>query len=159
MPHISIFLLDDTELMWNSNFHMHVVTLCQEMRTFKSSCGEVLGSKNIEFIESKEQVKEKIPAMTFDICIEHNIVLAIKISERHSLQTYLENVYVTNRSSFFVSIENIFVNLDGAHLMEIKDFDIKSLAELNVLSAERKNYDHFRLATNKIWATSIGVFR
>jgi hypothetical protein len=150
-PQLNLYLLDDTEAMWNSNLHMHIVTLLREMGEF----AVIVKAFQVKVPEppKKEVVKPKI---MFDLFAEGNTEFGIKISERHSMQIFLENVYVNRKERILISIENIFINIDGMHMFTFKDVDIQSMRELNILKTERKNYENFVLASNRVWATTIG---
>lgn len=156
IPHISISFIDETEFMWNSNIHMHFFTLATEMLEFRDKSREVLGKSETKVQESRSPKLQ----MSLEIFIENSVIFEIKISEKHSMEFLLANLYADlKEDSCYVSIENISVNIDDAHIFEIKDIDIKSMSELSVLVEERKHYERFLLPSNKVWATNIGVFK
>ncbi|CAO1400040.1 unnamed protein product [Diamesa serratosioi] len=153
--HISVYILGDTALMWNANMHMHLHTLSKEIDDFVVQIKEIM-----DIVKQGNQLKTKLKLnTTFDIEIKEDLVVAIKISERHSMQTYMKNFYATTKDSHYYSIKVIHIHIDNAHTFVIKDIVINSMSELNILTAERKNYENFQLPTNKVWATRIGVFR
>uniref|UniRef100_A0A1Q3FY95 Putative conserved secreted protein n=1 Tax=Culex tarsalis TaxID=7177 RepID=A0A1Q3FY95_CULTA len=162
-PKLAVHFLEDTGAMWNANLHMHVVTLCGEIKELKEAL------KRKEMAQPPLELPEapKVPASAggdrrswvIDVYAEGSAEFAIKISERHSMQIFSENLYVSRKERWFISFENIFIKIDDQHIFTFKDVDSHQLAEMDVLRAERKHYDNFRLASNKVWATSIGVVR
>lgn len=162
---LTMYVIDDSEFLWNSNLHMHITSLQTEMKNYK----EIMMNKEfmVKLIANKKSNSKPINdddnksnnKIIFDIYAEGNTEFGIKISERHSLQIFLDNLNVNSKERFRVSVENIFINIDGSHIFTLKDFDIQSLKELQILRNERQNYDHFILRSNSVWATTIGGFK
>lgn len=167
IPHVTIYILDDTEAMWNCKLHMHIVTLFRDMIDFKTKFhhastttrSEITNEPTSNASSSSSSVKSSLPPIVLDVYAEGNTVFGIKISERHSMQLFLQNVYVSRKKQMAISMENIFLNIDEMHIFTIKDLDIQSMASIDVLRAERRNYENFVCATNSVWVTMIGEFK
>ncbi|XP_037044573.1 protein KIAA0100 isoform X2 [Bradysia coprophila] len=158
VPQFNVYILKDTEAMWNSNVHMHIVTLIRDMQEFRDkfhpkSAGELDFSPAVE----KEKIEKVRPII--DVYAEGTTVLGIKISDRHSMQIFLENFYFSFKERIVISTEKIFINIDEMHIFTLKDVDVQSLDSIEVLKAERQNYENFVLPTNKVWITTIGGFK
>ncbi|XP_021696070.1 protein KIAA0100 isoform X1 [Aedes aegypti] len=161
-PKLAIHFLEDTGAMWNANLHMHIVTLFSEIKELKAA----LKTKEMAQppLELPREEPPKSPSgdrksWIIDVYAEGSAEFAIKISDRHSMQIYSENLYVSRKDRWFISFENIFIKIDDQHIFTFKDVDSHQLPEMDVLRSERKHYENFRLASNKVWATSIGVVR
>lgn len=148
---INVFVLNDTEAMWNPSLHMHCVTLMQDMQEFrgKFSPHAALAPAASPTTEQKYYV---------EVCAEGSAVLGIKISDRHSMQIFVENFYLNRKDRCVISVEKIFINIDGLHIFTFRDVDMQSLSEHETLTAERSNYENFVLPTNRVWMTTIGSF-
>lgn len=150
---ITANLYDNTNAMWNPNLHMHFVTLIQDMSDFKKQI-----KPNENHLEIEKPEKKKLNLM-FDLFAEGSTIFAIKISERHSVEIYLENIYLNKKDRIFISMEHIRVHIDDQHIVELDDLISESMSKHDVLTIERENYEHFVLPTNKVWATTIGCFK
>ncbi|XP_053684386.1 protein hobbit [Sabethes cyaneus] len=160
--HLAIHFLEDTGAMWNANLHMHIVALFSEIRELRAALKpKEIAQPPLE-LPTKETPKstdsEKHP-WVIDVYAEGNAEFAIKISERHSMQIFSENLYISRKEYWFISFEHIFIKIDDQHIFSFNDVDCHQLGEMDVLRAERKHYENFRLANNKVWATTIGVVR
>lgn len=149
-PQFNIYILNDTEAMWNPNLHMHVVTLCRDVSALKDR----IMPKPIDVVPTSGEQKRAAAASTaagplpmFDVYAEGNTVLGIKMSERHSMQLFVSNFYMNRKEAgkCLISMEKIFINIDEMHIFTLKDIDIQSAPSVDVLRQERQNYDHFVL--------------
>lgn len=156
LPQINVYILNDTEAMWNTNLHMHIVTLLRDMSEFRQQF-HPSQPEHVELVIPSEPSTSS--SFVFDLYAEGNTVLHLKLSERHSMQLFMENFYIGRKERLLLSIEKIFVNIDEMHIFTIKDIDVQSLPSINVLTAERQNYEHFVQATNRVWVTTIGGFK
>lgn len=160
VPQFNVYILNDTEAMWNPNLHMHMVTLFRDVCELKDKIRPA--TVTLDVIPSSippTEVRFK-PAPIFYVYAEGNTVLGIKISERHSMQLFIANFYLTRKDAkFVISMEKIFINIDEMHIFTLTDIDVQSAAAVDVLQQERQNYDHFVLPVNKAWITTIGGFK
>lgn len=160
-PKLAIHFLEDTGAMWNANLHMHVLTLCGEIKQLKEALKrKEMAQPPLELPELPKTPPEgERRSWLIDVYAEGSAEFAIKISERHSMQMFSENLYVSKKERWFISFENIFIKIDDQHIFTFKDVDSHQLAEMDALRAERKHYENFRQSSNKVWVTSIGVVR
>ncbi|XP_058458931.1 protein hobbit isoform X2 [Malaya genurostris] len=163
-PKLAVHFLEDTGAMWNANLHMHIVTLFGEIRELKAALKtKQMAQPPLELPAKPEAEPDSSTgakrSWIIDLYAEGSAELAIKISDRHSMQVFSENLYISRKDLWFVSFENIFINIDDQHIFTFKDVDSHQLADMDVLRSERKHYDKFRLADNRVWATTIGVVR
>lgn len=160
VPQFNVYILNDTEAMWNPNLHMHIVTLVRDVRELKEKISPAPATLDIIPPSTPPSTVRNRPAAIFDVYAEGNTVLGIKISERHSMQLFVANFYLSRKDTkFLISMEKIFVNIDEMHIFTLKDIDVQSATSVDVLRQERKNYDHFVLPENKAWITTIGGFK
>lgn len=155
----NIYILNDTEAMWNASLHMHCLTLSRDIQEFREKFSP--RSTTDEFSLSNSCDDEKTLAEQkyyVELCAEGSSVLGIKISERHSMQIFLENFYMNRKDRCVISVEKMFINIDELHIFTFRDFDMQSASSHEMLKAERSNYENFVLPTNKVWMTTIGSF-
>ncbi|XP_055909617.1 protein hobbit [Eupeodes corollae] len=153
-PKISVYIPGNSEATWNSNLHMHVVTLLRDIGELRAELNLSTPSKELE-----PQPQDPKNKLILEISAERSTLFEIKISERHTMQWFLENLFVSRKEGNFISAENIFIKIDDQHIFTVKDVDIHSLPKLEMLTQERANCEGFVLATNKVWVTTIGVFK
>lgn len=161
-PRITVYILDDTEAMWNAKLHMHIVTLLRDMLDFKSKfCWSTTGDAAPIAVGNCGDAAKDRPSnrMVIDVYAEGNTVLGVKMSERHSMQLFVQNCYFSRKKEMTISIENIFINIDEMHIFSFKDIDIQSMDSIDVLRTERQNYEHFVWPTNRVWVSMIGEFK
>lgn len=157
VPQFNVYILKDTEAMWNSNVHMHIVTLLRDMLEFRDKFHPKSVELDFSPVVEKEKIKKIRPII--DVYAEGTTVLGIKISDRHSMQIFLENFYLSVKERIVISTEKIFINIDEMHIFTLKDVDVQSLDSIEVLKSERQNYENFVQPTNKVWITTIGGFK
>lgn len=157
VPQFNVYILKDTEAMWNSNVHMHIVTLLRDMLEFRDKFHPKSAELDFSPVVEKDKIVKIRPII--DVYAEGTTVLGIKISDRHSMQIFLENFYLSFKERIVISTEKIFINIDEMHIVTIKDVDVQSLDSIEVLKSERQNYENFVQATNKVWITTIGGFK
>lgn len=144
-PQFNIYILNDTEAMWNPNLHMHIVTLCRDVSALKERILPRPIDVVVPTIASSGEQKTKGPLPMFDVYAEGNTVLGIKMSERHSMQLFIANFYMNRKEAgkCLISMEKIFINIDEMHIFTLKDINIQSAPSVDVLRQERQNYEHF----------------
>lgn len=152
-PQITIYILDDNEAMWNPNLHMHITYLLREIIELKNQIKPKI--ENDLPIELQINTKEQTKLFFFDLYAEGNTVFGIKISDRHSMQIFFENVYLNKKDKTLISIENLFINIDGQHIFTFNNLDIHSVSELARITTEREQLK-YNLPSNKVWVTVIG---
>ncbi|XP_041768219.1 protein KIAA0100 isoform X1 [Anopheles merus] len=170
-PKVDVWLLEDAIVMWNTNLHMHIVTLLQEMRQLREllktdpahcepSQELPAGSGGSMEPNEPEQVgggrRSYLRKMILEVYAEGSVEVGIKISERHSMQVFGENALIHRRGQWMLSIENIVIKIDDQHIFTFKDMVLESLERVELLCQERQNYEHFQLDSNRVWATTIG---
>uniref|UniRef100_A0A182PN84 Fmp27_GFWDK domain-containing protein n=1 Tax=Anopheles epiroticus TaxID=199890 RepID=A0A182PN84_9DIPT len=167
VPKVDIWLLEDAIVMWNTNLHMHIVTLLQEMRQLREhlrteplssepaqdAAGEA--GRNEQEAPSSSR-KSFFRSMILEVYAEGSVEVGIKISERHSMQVFGENALIHRKGQWMLSIENIVIKIDDQHIFTFKDMVLESLERVELLCQERQNYDHFQLDSNRVWATTVG---
>lgn len=162
----NVYILNDTEAMWNSNLHMHCLTLAHDIDEFRKEFVPQLLQESCEetptiptFSNSCDDDKTSAEQKFFiEVCAEGNTVLGIKISERHSMQIFFENFYLNRKDRCVISVEKIFINIDELHIFTFRDLEMESASSHEILKAERSNYENFVMPTNKVWITTIGGF-
>lgn len=157
VPQFNIYILKDTEAMWNSNVHMHIVTLLRDMLEFRDKIHPKSAELDFSPVVEKANINKIRPII--DVYAEGTTVLGIKISDRHSMQIFLENVYISIKERILISTDKIFINIDEMHIFTLKDVDVQSLDSIEVLKSERQHYENFVQPTNKVWVTTIGGFK
>ncbi|XP_036342075.1 protein KIAA0100-like isoform X2 [Rhagoletis pomonella] len=149
---ISVYIPSNTEGTWNSNLHMHILTLARDMRDL---CTELALPQPDPEMKSERFQRPWI----IELSAELSTVFEIKLSERRTVQWFVENLFFSHKEENFISAENIFIKIDDQHIFTLKDIDVQSLARLDMLTQERVNCDGFVLLTNKVWVTTIGAFK
>lgn len=162
-PQLTVHVMDDAEFSWDSNLHMHIFTLCKEIKEFvlllKPPPPQLPSDQQQEPVKPPEKPK-KLLKIGFELFAEGSTILGIKISDRHSMHTFLENFYFSlkNDSPIYASVENVFVNIDDIHMGTLKDVVVQQLPELADITRDRMNYENFQKQSNSVWVTQIGVF-
>ncbi|XP_055373341.1 protein hobbit [Condylostylus longicornis] len=155
-PKLSIYILDDTEAFWNSNLHMHIYTLYQDIQEFKIETGLFSISEKPTLPPKEINSSEKL---SIELSAERNTLFEIKMSERHSMQWYFENLFIRRNDRFLVSIENVFIKIDDQHIFTFKDVDVQTFPRLDMLTVERQNSECLTLLSNKVWVWTIEGFK
>lgn len=154
-PKLSVYIPGNTEAIWNSNLHMHILTLARDMQDLKFALALPQKEKSPSPVTADPNSKKLI----IELSAERSTVFEIKLSERHSMQWFVENLFFSHKEGNFISAENIFIKIDDEHIFTLKDVDVHSLAKLDMLTHERANCEGFLLPTNKVWVTTIGAFK
>ncbi|KAM7354827.1 bridge-like lipid transfer protein family member hobbit [Cochliomyia hominivorax] len=154
-PKLSVYIPGNTEAIWNSNLHMHILTLVRDMQDLKCALALPQKEKSPSPIPTDPNSKKLI----IELSAERSTVFEIKLSDRHSMQWFVENLFFSHKEGNFISAENIFIKIDDEHIFTLKDVDVHSLAKLDMLTHERANCEGFLLPTNKVWVTTIGAFK
>lgn len=149
-----IYFVHNVEAFWSPNRHMHLHTLGKEIEELTTTVTQILD------IQKKPVVPKTIRNIPkIDLYVKEEFSFAIDISSRHSMTGKIGNIYVSTKKGNHISVKNVQIAIDGMKMFEVTDIVINSLDELSVLTEERKNYDQFRIPSNKVWATKIGVFK
>ncbi|XP_030570008.1 protein KIAA0100 [Drosophila novamexicana] len=148
---LSIYIPGNTEAMWNSNLHMHLLTLVRDMQDLKAEVAMPASTKS-------EDQKPK-PTLVIELSAERSTIFELKLSERHTIQVFVENLFFSRKERNIIYAENVFVRIDDQHIFTVKELDMQSLSYLETLSHERLNFPGFVLPTNKVWVTTIGSFK
>ena len=156
-PKLSVYIPGNTEAIWNSNLHMHILTLFRDMQELK--CELALPQREKPSTSATSQSDPNSKKLIIELSAERSTVFEIKLSERHSMQWFVENLFFSHKEGNFISAENIFIKIDDEHIFTLKDVDVHSLAKLDMLTHERANCEGFLLPTNKVWVTTIGAFK
>lgn len=150
-----IYFAHNVDASWSTTMHMHLFTLSKEIQDLKKSVKEIL---EIKSAPSKVESKPKnVPLL--DFYVKEDFTFAMDISKLHSMNGTVTNVYVNTKKGHHISIKNALIAIDGMKMFEFDDIVINSLNELNVLIQERKNYEQFKMPSNKVWAIKIGIFK
>ena len=149
-----IYFVHNVEAFWSPNRHMHLYTLCKEIEVLSTTVAQILEIKKVPTTSTKPRNIPKI-----DLYIKEEFSFGIDISSRHSMSGKVSNIYVSTKKGHHISIKNVQIAIDATRMFEVEDIVINSLDELSVLTEERKNYEQFKLASNKVWAIKIGVFK
>jgi hypothetical protein len=152
----TIFVLIDqnVEAFWSPNRHMHLYTLSKEIEELSLNVKSIIG---ISPNQSKAPSPRKIPKI--DLYIKQEISFGIEISQRHSMRGKLSNIFISTKKDHQISVKNVQIAIDDTKMFEFDDILINSLNDHAVLTEERKNYEQFKLASNKVWAVKIGTFK
>lgn len=148
---LSIYIPGNTEAMWSSNLHMHLLTLVRDMKDLKAELA-MPPSSNTDNQKSKR-------SLIIELSAERSTIFELKLSERHSIQLYVENLFFSHKERNIIYAEKVFVRIDDQHIFTVKELDMQSLSHLETLSHERLNFPGFVLPTNKVWVTTIGSFK
>lgn len=159
-PKLSVYIPGSTEAIWNSNLHMHILTLARDMQDLKASLALPAKAKSPTLTSSNQPTMDSpSKELIIELSAERSTIFEIKLSDRHSMQWFVENLFFSRKEGNFISAENIFIKIDDEHIFTVKDVDIHSLAKLEMLTQERLNCEGFVLPTNKVWVTTIGSFK
>ncbi|XP_050097099.1 protein KIAA0100 isoform X3 [Anopheles aquasalis] len=167
---IELRLLEHTVIMWNANLHMHLVTLLKEMQQLRADLKpKPIPEPPLELPQSAPQVsasasndgvagaaKSFLRSLPFIVYTDASVEIGIKISDRHSMQVFVENAYALRNEQWMLSIENIAIKIDDQHIFTVKGVYVESADRVDLLCQERQNYEQFKLASNRAWLTSIG---
>ncbi|XP_017127031.1 protein KIAA0100 [Drosophila elegans] len=147
---LSIYIPGNTEATWNSNLHMHLLTLVRDMQDLKT-----------ELAIPVSPVKKTTPRMRLvvELSAERSTIFEIKFSDRHSIQIFVESLFFSQKERCMIYAENVFVKIDDQHIFTVKELDLQSVPRLEILTQERQNFPGFQLASNKVWVTTIGSFK
>lgn len=150
---LSIYIPSSTEAMWNSNLHMHLLTLVRDMQDLKTELA-MPPKTNPEPAPHKPR-----RSLIIELSADNNTVCELKLSERHSIQFLVQNFFFSNKDLTIIYAENVLVRIDDQHIFTVKELKTQSRPHLEVLTAERQNFPGFVLPTNKVWETTIGSFK
>ncbi|XP_039488577.1 protein KIAA0100 [Drosophila santomea] len=147
---LSIYIPGNMEATWNSNLHMHLLTLVRDMQDLKT-----------ELAIPASSVKKTTPkgGLIVELSAERSTIFEIKFSDRHSIQIFVESLFFSQKERCIIYAENVFVKIDNQHIFTVKELDLQSVPRLEVLTQERQNFPGFQLASNKVWVTTIGSFK
>ncbi|EDW50305.1 GM14064 [Drosophila sechellia] len=147
---LSIYIPGNTEATWNSNLHMHLLTLVRDMQDLKT-----------ELAIPASSVKKTTPkgGLIVELSAERSTIFEIKFSDRHSIQIFVESLFFSQKERCIIYTENVFVKIDDQHIFTVKELDLQSVPRLEVLTQERQNFPGFQLPSNKVWVTTIGSFK
>lgn len=158
-PKLSVYIPGNTEAIWNSNLHMHILTLARDMQDLKAALALPQKKTPTTSSSPSQPMEANSKKLIIELSAERSTVFEIKLSEGHSIQWFVENLFFSHKEGNFISAENIFIKIDDEHIFTLKDVDIHSLAKLEMLTQERLNCEDFVLPTNKVWVTTIGAFK
>lgn len=152
----TIYIPFDTEMMWNSNLHMHILTLSRDILSLHGKLSNVINKSNLQNISKTER-----NPTTIELVGGRCIIIDLKLSDCHSMQWYYENIYLScnTTSNLFLSAEKIYIKIDEQHIFTFKDVDVHLFENLDILTTERANCEGFILPTNKAYAITIGTFK
>ncbi|XP_043650223.1 protein KIAA0100 [Drosophila teissieri] len=147
---LSIYIPGNMEATWNSNLHMHLLTLVRDMQDLKT-----------ELAIPASSAKKTTPkgGLIVELSAERSTIFEIKFSDRHSIQIFVESLFISQKERCIIYAENVFVKIDNQHIFTVKELDLQSVPRLEVLTQERQNFPGFQLASNKVWVTTIGSFK
>ncbi|XP_011201805.2 protein KIAA0100 [Bactrocera dorsalis] len=149
---VSVYIPSNTEAMWNANLHMHILTLARDMSDLRTELALPQHTAEIKPPHTKKK-------WIIELSAELSTVFEIKLSERHTMQWFVENLFFSHKEANFISAENLFIKIDDQHIFTLKEIDVQSLPRLDMLTQERVNCEGFVLPTNKVWVTTIGAFK
>lgn len=158
----TIHVLNDVLLMWNSNLHMQCLSLYQDIKQFgESFVPQTMATRYHTSTNSCDDEKSSIEQTKFvyEIYAERSIEIGIKLSERHSMQFFFENMLFSRKEHTLISVEKIFINIDDVHIFTLNDGTMHSASPLEFLHTERANYESFLCTVNKAWITTIGSLK
>ncbi|XP_017843588.2 LOW QUALITY PROTEIN: protein KIAA0100 [Drosophila busckii] len=153
---LSIYIPGNSEAYWNSNLHMHMLTLARDMQDLKTELALPVKKQ-----QQQQQHEEPLPKLKLiiELSAERSTIVELKFSERHSIQLFVENLFFSHKQRNIIYAENVFVKIDDQHILTLKDIDMQSLPRMETLSHERLNFPGFVLPSNKVWVTNIGSFK
>lgn len=150
-----IYFVHNVEAFWSPNRHMHFYTLSKEIEELSTTVTQILEIPK----KTPPVVTKPLNIPKIDLYVKEEFSFAIDISSRHSMSGKVSNIYVSTKKGHHISVKNVQIAIDAMRMFEVNDIVINSLDELSVLTEERKNYDQFKLASNKVWAIKIGIFK
>lgn len=165
LKQFNIYIVNDAVAMWNSNLHMQCLSLACDIKKFVDVFVpkrlDSLAPETSPSINSCDDEKRsfEVSKMVFEIYAESSFEFGIKLSERHILQLFFENLFFTINEHALMSFEKVFINIDYAHMFTINDASIHSASSVDFLRTERKNYENFVFPENNVWITTIGSFK
>lgn len=147
---LSVYIPGNTDATWNSNLHMHLLTLVRDMLDLKT-----------ELALPASPEKKSLPrgGLVVEFSAERSTNFEIKLSHQHSVQILAEGLFFSNKERNMIYAVNVFVNIDEQHIFTVKELDMQSVPRLEVLAHERQNFPGFQLPSNKVWVTTIGSFK
>ncbi|KAL7018475.1 hypothetical protein ACKWTF_010768 [Chironomus riparius] len=151
---IFIYFVHNIEASWNPNCHMHLFTLKEEIQELKNNLTTALDIQKTTPVAPKKLNLPKI-----ELFIKEDFTFQVKMSTRHSMSGQIANIYLTTKKGTQFSFKNVQIAIDSIKMFEFDDILVTALDELKVLTEERKNYEHFKLPSNKVWMIKIGVFK
>lgn len=149
-----IMFKTNIEASWNPNSHMHLFTLNNEIKELQKNVKEIL---SIETVQEKTKNKFNLPKIVF--VVKEEFTFQIGISSRHSMSGKISNIAISTVKTPEFSIKNVQIAIDTMKMFVIDDIKVNALDELKVLTEERRNYENFRLPSNKVWLIKIGSFK
>lgn len=158
-PKLSVYIPGNTEAIWNSNLHMHILTLARDMQELKCELALPFRRSRTSNDMGTSTQQPANGKLIIELSAERSSAFEIKLSDRHSMQWFVENLFYSRKEVNFISAESIFIKIDDQHIFSLKDVDIHSLPKLDMLTHERANCEGFLLPTNKVWVTTIGSFK
>ncbi|XP_030385749.1 protein KIAA0100 [Scaptodrosophila lebanonensis] len=153
---LSIRIPGNTEAMWNSNLHMHLLTLMRDMQDLKAELAWPATDAKVAELTNTADLKR---GFIIELLAERSTICELKLSERHSIQFFVENLFFSHKERNIIYAENVFVKIDDQHIFTVKEVDMQSLPRLETLTHERHNFPGFVLPSNRVWVTTIGSFK
>lgn len=145
------------EAFWSPNRHMHLYTLAKEIEKLASDVKTIMGLPTTAAQLKPPSAPRNLPKI--DLYIKEEFTFDIDISQRHSMRGNLSNIFISTRKEAQISVKNVQIAIDNTKIFEFEDIMINALNEHAVLTEERRNYDQFKLASNRVWAIKIGIFK
>lgn len=158
---LNIYIVNDAILMWNINLHMQCLMFVRDFISFKGTFLPQRADQPQSITNSSDDEKSSNGKknIQLELYAESTVELAVKVSERHSMNFLFENFSFSRKEQTMLSVDKIFINIDDAHIFTISDYAMESVPSLDFLQRERSNYESFQLKSNKAWITSIGSFK
>lgn len=154
---IFIYFVNNIEASWSPNSHMHLFTLKEEIKELQKSIMSELQVENTSATSTTTPRTWTMPKI--ELVIKEEFSFQIRMSSRHSMSGKVGNIYFTTRKGLQFSIKNVQIAIDSMKMFEFDDIAVNAIDGLAALTEERKNYEQFRLASNKVWIIKIGVFK
>ncbi|XP_034656577.1 protein KIAA0100 [Drosophila subobscura] len=154
LGNLSIYIPGNTEAMWNSNLHMHLLTLVRDMKDLKAELALPATAAQTPPTPQLHQ-----GGLVIELSAERSTIFELKLSERHSVQFFVEGLFFSHKERHIIYAENVFVKIDDQHIFTVKELDMQSLPRVEALTHERLNFPGFQLASNRVWVTTIGSFK
>lgn len=164
LKQFNIHIVNDSVIMWNSNLHMQCRTMFQDVQQFlrdflpdrfNASVSRQTSTNSCDDEKSSQELSKTV----YEIYAESNLELGIKLSERHSMQVFFENFFLSTKDQTMASVEKVFINIDDAHIFTITGASMQSAASVEFLRMERANYEHFACPVNKVWVIRLDTFK